>query len=293
MLRIALSTLNGRKGGMLGAYAAVALAVVLVVSAGILLESSLRAPLPVERLAGAAVVVQADTSLSAGGDVSVLLPERARLSEGLADRLGAVPGVQAAVADRSFAVGGSLTGHGWSSAALTPLHLVAGGPPRGSGDVVLDAASGSRVGDRVEVATAAGRRVFTVSGLVPASSQDAAFFRDDVARSLSGSGSRVDLVGLVAAPGVDAGELAGRVRSALDDPGVRVLTGAKRGQAESLDATLGKEDVIAGLTSFGVLAALVAVFVVASAFSLSVQQRHRELALFRAIGTTPRQVRRM
>jgi putative ABC transport system permease protein len=297
MLRIALGTLNGRKGGMLGAYAAVALAVVLVVSSGILLESSLRAPLPVERLAGADVVVQADTSLSAGGDVSVLLPERARLPEGLADRLAAVPGVHAAVADRSFAVtgadGASLTGHGWSSAALTPLHLVAGAPPRGAGDVVLDAASGSGVGDRVEVATAAGRRVFTVRGLVPASSQDAAFFRDDVAQTLSGSGSRADLVGLVAAPGVDVDQLAGRVRNVLDDPSVRVLTGAKRREAESLEATLGKEDVIAGLTSFGVFAALVAVFVVASAFSLSVQQRHRELALFRAIGTTPLQVRRM
>ena len=51
MLRIALSTLAARKGGMVGAFAAVSLAVVLVVSCGILLESSLRAPIPVERLA--------------------------------------------------------------------------------------------------------------------------------------------------------------------------------------------------------------------------------------------------
>ena len=60
MLRIALSTLAARKSGMLGAFAAVALAVVLVVSCGILLDSSLRAPIRVQRLAAAGVVVQAD-----------------------------------------------------------------------------------------------------------------------------------------------------------------------------------------------------------------------------------------
>ena len=60
MLRIAFSTLASRKGGTFGAFAAVALAVVLVVSCGILLESSLRAPIPVERLHAAAVVVQGE-----------------------------------------------------------------------------------------------------------------------------------------------------------------------------------------------------------------------------------------
>ena len=51
--------------------------------------------------------------------------------------------------------------------------------------------------------------------------------------------------------------------------------------------------VALGLTVFALLAAFVAIFVVASTFSLSVQQRHRELALFRAIGCTPRQVRQL
>ena len=63
MLRIALSTLAARKGGMLGAFAAVSLAVVLVVSCGILLDSSLKAPIPVERLRAAEVVVQVRSAL--------------------------------------------------------------------------------------------------------------------------------------------------------------------------------------------------------------------------------------
>ena len=74
---------------------------------------------------------------------------------------------------------------------------------------------------------------------------------------------------------------------------LRVLTGAKRGDAESPDGAAAREDVVAALTVFSVIAAFVALFVVSSTFALSVQQRHRELALFRAIGSTPRQVRRL
>ena len=74
---------------------------------------------------------------------------------------------------------------------------------------------------------------------------------------------------------------------------MRVITGAKRGEAEAPEAASSKEDAITGLTTFALIAAFVAIFVVASTFALSVQQRHRELALFRAIGSSPRQVRRM
>ena len=77
------------------------------------------------------------------------------------------------------------------------------------------------------------------------------------------------------------------------EPDLLVLTGAKRADAESPENAVSREDIVAGLTVFAVLAAFIAVFVVASTFALSVQQRHRELALFRAIGSTPRQVRRM
>lgn len=43
----------------------------------------------------------------------------------------------------------------------------------------------------------------------------------------------------------------------------------------------------------GVIAASVAVFIVVSTFAFVVEQRGRELALLRLIGTTPRQLRRM
>jgi putative ABC transport system permease protein len=88
MLRIALSTLAARKGGMLGALVAVGLAVVLVVSCGILLQSSLKAPIPVERLRAASIVVQAATKISGShGEANEATPlaDRPRLAASVAD----------------------------------------------------------------------------------------------------------------------------------------------------------------------------------------------------------------
>ena len=101
MLRIALSTLGTRKSGTLGAFAAVGLAVVLVVSCGVLLDSSLKAPIP---RASASVPrrwwFRPNPSISGRGEVSVALRERPRLAASLAHRLRTVPGVRAAIADR-------------------------------------------------------------------------------------------------------------------------------------------------------------------------------------------------
>ncbi len=311
MLWLALNTLRARRGGMLGAYAAVALALVLVASCLILLESSLRAPLPVDRLAAAAVVVQADSTLDpqdGRGQLSVPLSEQPRLPATLADRLRALPGVRGAVADRTFATEvvdrrgrlvADASGHGWSSSALTPLALASGRVPATPGDVVLDGGLGAHLGERLRIATARATRTFAVVGIAAPtrdggpSRRPAAYFRDDVARELSGAGGRADLIGVLAEPGVDPGALARRVRAAVDDPDLSVLTGTSRGGAESLQASVSQEDVVAGLTTFGALSAFVAIFVVAGTFGLSVQQRHRELALVRAVGATPRQVRRM
>ena len=142
MLRIAFSTLAARKGGMFGAFAAVALAVVLVVSCGILLESSLRAPIPVERLDAAAVVVQADPSFNGKAATSASCcraqtrpGERSRSASSRcpALRRRRRPLRLAQVVDRADASSGATerrVGHGWPSAALTPFTLASGRAPR-------------------------------------------------------------------------------------------------------------------------------------------------------------------
>ena len=182
MLRIALSTLNGRKGGMLGAFAAVALAVILVVSCGILLDSALRTPIPVERLDGAAVIVQASPKLMGSDNVGGAVSERSRLPVELAGRLRGLPGVRAAIADRSFFSeligsdgrlltgrhGSPSVGHGWSSAALTPFVLASGHEPRTPTEIVLGASLAAhgavQLGSRLRIATARSRGEYTGVG---------------------------------------------------------------------------------------------------------------------------------
>src|SRR3954453_23241604 len=317
MLRIALRTLRARKSGMLAAFAAVTLAVVLVVSCGILLDSSLRAPIRVQRLPAAGGVVQPPTTFSGGGRIDISLPERAHLPVTTADRLRSVRGVERVIADRSFDArigdrrGRLLTGpsdspvvgHGWARAALRPFTLTRGRAPRSPSEIVLAddfaARAAISLGRQLPIATASARGRFTVVGIASASTgrlparQTPIFFRDDPAARLSGSGGQADLFGVILERGADASIVAERIRSVLGAHGPRILTGAQRGEAESPDDALSREDAVAGLTVFALLAAFVALFVVASTFALSIQQRHRELALFRAVGCTPRQVRRM
>jgi putative ABC transport system permease protein len=311
VLRIALGTIGARRGGILGALVGVTVAVSLVVSAGIMLESTLRAKLPVERLRQAAIVVDRGQSLDLpGGQNGATLPEQTRVDSRLARRLRALPGVEQVVADRTFTTevrrprGGAVQvpGHGWSSAALPGLALTSGHAPRTALEVVLDAGPAgpdtTRVGDRIRVLTAAGGGTFTVAGLAAprtgdASSSAAVYFRDDVAARLSGTGRRVELIGVTVQPGTDVRALAKRVHTIVAPGGLRVLTGSKRGEAESLDSVVGRDGLLSGLGVLAGLGLFVAIFVVASAFALSVQQRHREIALLRAIGATPRQVRRM
>nr|BFE84263.1 hypothetical protein GCM10020093_068640 [Planobispora longispora] len=75
--------------------------------------------------------------------------------------------------------------------------------------------------------------------------------------------------------------------------GAVVHTGDERGAAEFLDAEQARLKLISMGGALGGTALLVAVLVVVGTFALSVQQRHREIALLRAIAATPRQVRRL
>jgi len=72
-----------------------------------------------------------------------------------------------------------------------------------------------------------------------------------------------------------------------------VLTGEDRGLAEFPHAHSRTIGLWIVAFVFGLMVLVVAVLGVASPLSLAVQQRHRELALLRAVGATPRQVRRM
>ncbi|MFE4259571.1 ABC transporter permease [Streptomyces sp. NPDC056883] len=281
---LARAVLRFRPAAFAGTFVALFLAVAIVSACGILLETGARASTPPTRYAGAPVVVAADQQarLQMGrGDgayeVSAPLPDRARVDAALLERLAplgrAVPDVVFPVRDAS---GRTLDASGWGSTAFSPTELRAGRAPAGPGEVVLGGADGP---DRVTLDTPAGPREFRVVGRAD---RPGAWFADPEARSLSGHPDALDAIVLF---GADAE----RARAAVDGR-AQVLTG----DARALDARLaGAQEVLTGIGgSFGGIATLVAVFTAAGTVALSVGQRSREFALLRAVGATPRQIRR-
>ncbi|WP_245563556.1 ABC transporter permease [Longispora albida] len=313
-LSLAWSTIKGRRGGFAGSFFAIAAGSAVITACGVLLMSGLGAGVQPERYSGAAVVAGAEQSFWLDETAEVRYSERVTLPAGAVAAVAAVPGVQSAVGDVSVevsllgpggeAVGGPggfpVLGHGWSSAVLAPFRVSEGRASSTSDEVVLDAGLAARGGVRV------GATVRLVAGSVPSSyrvvgiatapgsglvRQSAVFFTDDQAARLSGRPDRVDAIGVLAAPGADPVELAGRITAAV--PGVMARTGTGRGDVEFLDVGDARSLVVETAASFGGTMVLIVVFVVASTLALSVRQRRRELALLRAIGATPRQIHRM
>ncbi|MEH1165469.1 FtsX-like permease family protein [Micromonospora sp. CPCC 205539] len=281
------------------AFVAVAIGVALVAAATLLLASG-RPQVP-DRLAQAAVVVQ---SPEAGASADEFMPTRpwsAIAAAELVGRLAGLPDVVAAVPDRTFyaqpLVDGrpsaadtrredARQGHGWSSARLGGLRLTAGEPPRRPGEVVVDRALGLRTGAPVTLLTAIGPESYTVTGVVDGPGIHVA---DEVAAAFAPG---VQAIGLVLAPGADPERVATAARRVVGVDG-RVLTGDGRGALEPRNDARTRWIGMQVLTATAALASFVTVFVVASTFAFTIAQRRRELGLLRAVGATPRQVRRM
>ncbi|SCG53220.1 ABC transporter permease [Micromonospora humi] len=282
-----------------GAFVAVAVGVTLVAVATLLLASG-RPQVP-DRLADAAVVVQSPEAGAAADSFAPTRPWSAARTAELTSGLAGVPGVTAAVPDRTFYAQALVhgrpsaidaqredahQGHGWSSTRLGGLRLTAGAPPRQAGEVVVDRALGLRPGGPVTLLTAAGPQPYTVTGLVDA---PGVYVADDVAAVLA-PGVRV--IGLLIAPGADPEKVAAGVRGVVGGDG-RALTGDGRSASEPRNDARTRWIGMQVLTATAALAGFVTVFVVASTFAFDVGQRRRELGLLRAVGATPRQVRRM
>ncbi|MCK2221774.1 ABC transporter permease [Actinomadura sp. ATCC 31491] len=280
MIGIALRTLRHRKGAFAGAFVALLCAAALVCACLMLLETGLRGGVAPERYAGTPVVVAADQyvrqSVDKGdGETKTKakpLTERAWLPASVADGLRRAPGVSRVVTEVTFPFGAS-TGHGWESAALTPFTIARGREPRAAGEVVVDARAGLAVGAELR-----GHRVVGVTAqALP--SQDTVFFSTAEARRLAGHPGKVSAIGVFGTGEVAVPE------------GAVVHTGDERGRLEFLDAEQARVSLISMGGALAGTSLLVAILVVVGTFALSVRQRHRELALLRAVAATPKQVR--
>ncbi|MFD4028143.1 FtsX-like permease family protein [Streptomyces sp. NPDC058576] len=326
---LARAAVRFKPASFAGTFVALMMSALIVTACGILLETGLRASVPPVRYADAPVVVAADqyTYVVTGSgedreEEATPLPDTARVDAGLAAKAAEASGAATAVPDFTFPVraadgaagsggvelpvaGGALTAHGWGSHAFTGTALTAGSAPR-TGEVVLDAgtarAAKAAVGDTVALDTAAGRRDFRVAGVAGAgaaetarrtgAAQAAVWFADAEAGTLAGHPGRADAIAVLAKPGTGADALAVSVKRALAGSGAGVHTGDGRGAVEDPGLGYAKVTLFGLGGSFGGIATIVAIFTAAGTVALSVSQRAREFALLRAVGATPRQIRR-
>ncbi|MER5661152.1 ABC transporter permease [Streptomyces mirabilis] len=327
MLRYALQTVRARKGGFLGAFFALMCAAALITACGTLLETGLRGTIATERYAATPVVVSADQNVHQTtvkhkkGKTKVKhkakpIAERAWLPGDLATELRKVPGVREVIPELTFlaeplAPGAAVDkdrpayGHAWDSAALTPYTLTTGTAPKADGDLVIDRRLAERAhlepGDRLTVQSTQSPRTYRVTGIAaPAREvrhQTALFFSTAEARRLGAHPGQVTAFGVLPTKGTDAAVLKRAVSTALHGTKAphgttaQVSAGDGRGAVEFLDAAAARTKLVSMGGAMGGTSLLVAVLVVVGTFALSVQQRHRELALLRAIAATPGQIR--
>ncbi|MEU0953196.1 ABC transporter permease [Streptomyces niveus] len=223
-------------------------------------------------------------------------------------------------------------GHNWSSHTLMASPRGEDGPgtdgpgidgrkPAGSREIAVDsavaAAAGVRPGGEICV-VAAGRPAaeYRVSAVIDAPGAGV-LFADPTAADLAGrdDGSRagtVDLIGLRTEPGTTEA-VAEAVRAELRDhepraaesraaesrdtqplgTGLVVATGAERGDLAAPDAVAARSLLILLASSLAGIILLITGFVMAGALGVAIAGQRRELALMRAVGATPKQIRRI
>ncbi|MFI6080964.1 FtsX-like permease family protein [Streptomyces sp. NPDC051217] len=200
-----------------------------------------------------------------------------------------------------------------------------GSKPAGSDEIAVDsdiaAAAGVRPGSEVRV-VAAGRAAagYRVSAVIDAPGAGV-LFADPTAAQLAGSegGSRsgpgsgphsgaVDMIGLRTEPGT-TDKVAAAVRAELRDaepregkvvaepqlpaPELVVATGTDRGDLAAPDAVAARSLLILLSSSLAGIILLITGFVMAGALGVAIAGQRRELALMRAVGATPKQIRRL
>ncbi|MGW4108542.1 ABC transporter permease, partial [Streptomyces sp. NPDC004976] len=119
-----------------------------------------------------------------------------------------------------------------------------------------------------------------------------AWFADAEAPTLAGHPGKADAIAVLAKPGTDVDTLADAVGKALAGSGAEVRVGDDRGAVEDPGLGHAKQTLFGIGGSFGGIATIVAILTAAGTVALSVAQRAREFALLRAVGATPRQIRR-
>ncbi|WP_353951221.1 FtsX-like permease family protein [Knoellia sp. S7-12] len=195
---------------------------------------------------------------------------------------------------------------GPAAKGLEPLTLDAGRWPKGPAEVVLDDKTADKagylIGEQVNIVSS-GTEPRIRARLVGIATMDGglagaslSIFDTAQARSLfmEGKDAYTD-IWVTAAPGTSQEQLRDAVAPKLPE-GVEAVTGDAAAKAAAKAAASDIQEALGFITTFLLIFAGVALvvgsFLIVNTFSILVAQRSRELALFRALGSTRRQVAR-
>ncbi len=186
-----------------------------------------------------------------------------------------------------------------SNTQLSPYRLVQGRAPTGPDQVVMDKATATKhhfaVGDRVLINLPGGARYFRISGIVKYGSSDSlagltlAGFDLRTAQALFDLRGRYDSIDVLAAPSANTVRLQSAIARTLPS-GVQVVSGQTAAGQLSTEVDNELSFISTALLIFGAVALFVGAFTIVNTFSITVEQRTRELALLRLVGASRGQV---
>jgi|GEM_PF-2296559 len=307
MFKLALASLRFRFAASLATFVAVTLGCAILVACGGIFETALRLNAPPERLANAPIVVSGEAGYRLGDSPEVIpYSERSRLPASLQQAITRTADVTSVVADNSFSAviigsdGGTASGqygHPWQAARLTPYNLRRGVAPQ-KGEVAISAqaaqAAAVDIGQTIPIAINGTKQSFVVSGIVAPAHDTATptlFFADAEAKTFAVQNGRVDAFGVFTSPDT-VHTVAQRLQQVLPAD-VTIRTGDDRGLVEFTNVSGSRLPLLLLGGVFSGMVLVVMILVISATIGLSVRQRQQELALLRASGATPKQVRRM
>src|SRR5271166_1335172 len=238
---------------------------------------------------------------------------RNELPESLLATVRRVPGVQAAQGEvggyaqfvtqdrKAIQTGGAPTlGVSFDpDQQISDLHIIAGGPPVTSDDVVMDAGTAQKydftVGQQVRILFAGPPRTFTITGIAQFGSANnlagatLAAFTLPTAQAVLQEVGHLDNINVVAAPGASKPAVQQDIARALP-PGVEVVTGQTVVNEQTSSVSQALSFFSTALLVFAFISLFVGGFTIFNTFSIIVGQRTRELALLRIVGASRRQV---
>jgi putative ABC transport system permease protein len=185
---------------------------------------------------------------------------------------------------------------------ISSLHLIAGGPPVTSDDVVMDAGTAKSyhfsVGQQVRVLSAgAPPQAFTITGIAQFGTADnlagatLAAFTLPTAQRIAGETGRVDAINVVTKPGADKAAVQAAIARVLP-AGAQVVTGQTVINENTTSVSQALSFFNTALLVFALIALFVGAFTIYNTFSIIVGQRTRELALLRVVGASRGQLLR-